>query len=271
MKYSPIVVLLLFTACGFHISEEKMIKEFSDTDLKPVLRRIEIGDRTINFASINQRKDVLVAFVHGSPGSWNAFIDFFKNDSLLEQTDMVSLDRPGYGDSDRGWPESSMEAQSRLLHQALETFPHRKKILVGHSLGGPVIARMAMDFPDSYEGLILVAPSIDPDMEKKEWYRSWIKTRLGGWLTPEDFWVSNEEIIPLKQELRDMLPLWKKIKAFSIVIQGKKDILVPWENAEFAKAMLPDSLIEVRYLEDVNHFIPWSDPETISQAILDLL
>ena len=68
-----------------------------------------------------------------------------------------------------------------------------------------------------------------------------------------------------------MVPLWSQIKSRSIVIQGKKDMLVPWENGEFAKRMLPEEQLEVRYLEGVNHFIPWSHPQTIVQAVLDLL
>ena len=270
MKFYYLVVLLLFTACQFSISEKKLEKKFEGKTLKPEQLQIVVGERRMHYAYLESGHESLVVFIHGSPGSWNAFIDFFQVDSLLESVDMLSVDRPGFGNSDSGWPEPKLAAQSRLIHEIIKRHPHEKVILVGHSLGGPVIARMAMDFPDSYDGLLFVAPSIDPEMEKKEWYRSWIKTKFGGWLTPKDFWVSNEEIVPLKQELTDMLPLWDRIKAKSIVIQGKKDMLVPWQNAEFAKKMLPEALIEVRYLEKVNHFIPWSNPETITQAILDL-
>ena len=62
-----------------------------------------------------------------------------------------------------------------LVHQVVQQFEHERIMLIGHSLGGPVIARMAMDYPDAYQGLIFVAASIDPEMEKEEWYRSWIK------------------------------------------------------------------------------------------------
>jgi pimeloyl-ACP methyl ester carboxylesterase len=116
----------------------------------------------------------------------------------------------------------------------------------------------------------MVAPSIDPEMERYEWYRTWISTKVGGWITPQDIWVSNAEIVPLKQELEEMMPLWNKVKSKSIVIQGTSDMFVPKENAEFARKMLNDTLLEVRYLEDVNHFIPWTHPETIIQALLDL-
>lgn len=271
MKLTSLVALLILSACGFSITEKKVIEEFSEKSQQPVISKVSVGERQIQFAEITNNKENLVVFIHGSPGGWNAFLDFFKNDTLLDLVDIISIDRPGYGGSDQGWPEPSMAKQSALMNAVTKKFPHKNKILVGHSLGGPVIARMAMDFPNEYKGLVFVAPSIDPDMEKKEWYRSLINTKVGGWVTPKDFWVSNEEIMPLKEELRLMIPLWSQIESESILIQGKKDMLVPWENGEFAKRMLPEEKLEVRYLEGVNHFIPWSNPETIVQAVLDLL
>ncbi len=262
---------LLSSCIKFTLSEEEVQKEFRNEHLEPILTTLSIGDRTIHYASINEGKESLLVWIHGSPGSWTAFIDYFKNDSLLELTDMISIDRPGFGLSDRGWPEPSLKEQSRLMHEVTVLFPHKNKILVGHSLGGPVIARMAMDYPDDYSRLLFLAPSIDPEMEKYEWYRDVIQTRLGGWLTPEDFWVSNEEILPLKNELREMLPLWKEISAKSIVIQGANDKLVPRGNADFAEKMIVDSLVEVRLLESANHFLPWNNVEEVLKGVYDLL
>ena len=268
------VCLLLsisLTSClDFSISEDELANEFFGRNLVPVIEEIQIGERTIGFVSIDQQKEVLLVFVHGSPGSWSAFMDYFKNDSLLESMDMLAIDRPGFGYSGRGWPEPSMAKQAYYLERVVSRFNHPIKLLIGHSLGGPVIARLAMDYPDISQGLIHIAPSIDPELEKYEWYRTWMKTRLIGALTPPDFWVSNEEILPLKDELTEMLPLWSKIRIPNMIIQGKNDVLVPWQNAEFARNMLPDSLIEIRYLEGVNHFIPWTNPKEVVQGILDL-
>ncbi|HEY5692223.1 MAG TPA: alpha/beta hydrolase [Cyclobacteriaceae bacterium] len=41
----------------------------------------------------------------------------------------------------------------------------RPIILIGHSLGGTVIARMTMDSPELVDGVVMVAPSIDPEIE----------------------------------------------------------------------------------------------------------
>ena len=139
--------------------------------------------------------------------------------------------------------------------------------MIGHSLGGPVIGRMAMDFPNSYTGLIFVAPSIDPELEVDEWYRGVLDTYMGSFFTPKEFEVSNDEILPLKEELQLMLPYWGQITIPSIIIQGTEDSLVPKENADFAQKMMVDTLTTIELLEGVDHFIPWTHPEEIVKAI----
>lgn len=269
-------LICLFTLINFScikstISEKALKSEFKKEEQKPSLRLMKVGKRTMHFADLVNDQRSLIVFIHGSPGSWTAFLEYFKIDSLTKKTDLVSVDRPGFGKSNRGWPEPDLARQSELIHEVISTYQHPNKILVGHSLGGPVIARMAMDYPDHYNGLLFIAPSIDPEQEKKEWYRNLIKTKVGGWFTPEDFWTSNEEIVPLKAELSKMLPLWEHIKAKSIVLQGTRDMLVPAENAAFAKNMMKDSILEVRYLENVNHFIPWTHTKHVVKSIFDLL
>jgi pimeloyl-ACP methyl ester carboxylesterase len=271
MKFFPFVFLFLSVGCvDFSMDEEAMKKAFKERELVPFSKKLEVGDDHIHYVSINQNRENLAVFIHGSPGSWSAFVDYFKNDSLLKSYDLVSIERPGYGLSDAGRPIISLERQAELIAQVLNEFEHSHVVLVGHSLGGPIAARLAMSYPERVQGLIMVAPSIDPEMERYEWYRTWISTKVGGWITPQDIWVSNAEIVPLKQELEEMVPLWNKVKSKSIVIQGTSDMFVPKENAEFARKMLNDTLLEVRYLEDINHFIPWTHPETIIQALLDL-
>ncbi|WP_421764627.1 alpha/beta fold hydrolase [Ekhidna sp.] len=261
-----LAILLILSACEFRMDDKKA-RETLESDVNIQFGDLMVIGRNMHYAYVDQKQGLMLVFVHGSPGSWNAFIDFFKVDSLLSKYDMLAVDRPGFGSSGFGVAEPSLKVQAYQINEVLKQFPDKKKILIGHSLGGPIIARMAMDNPKRYEGLIMVAPSIDPEMEEDEWYRSIINTEVGAYITPKEFEVSNDEILPLKDELAYMLPLWSKIATPTIVIQGTDDSLVPKENADFAKKMLADSILEVVMLEGVNHFIPWSHPEEIAKAI----
>ena len=272
MRYLLYIMLtVILSGCmDFSIDEKEMQHAFDGEMYQPESNTLTIDSSQVHYVYIDNNRHNLVVFIHGSPGSWSAFIDYFKNDTLLSHFDVLAIDRPGFGMSDKGSPEPILERQAFLISEVIKLFDQPKVIMVGHSLGGPVIARVAMDNPELVDGLLFLAPSIDPEQEKYEWYRSWIETKVGGWLTPTDFWVSNEEILPLKGELEKMLPLWENISVPSIIIQGTKDNLVPKENAEFARRMLNDSLVDIRYIEGANHFIPWTYPERVVKGIIDL-
>lgn len=264
-----LVLALILSSCEFRMEDEEARKTLKET-VNIQFDDLMVENRNMHYAFVDQGKEFMLAFIHGSPGSWNAFIDFFKVDSLLADYDMIAVDRPGFGGSGYGVAEPSLEFQAYQINEVIRQFPEKKVILIGHSLGGPVIARMAMDYPDAYTGLIMVAPSIDPQMEEDEWFRGIINTEFGAFLTPKEFEVSNDEILSLKEELEDMIPLWSHIKISTVIIQGTDDYLVPKENAHFASRMLVDSILTINMLEGVNHFIPWSHPEEIAKAIRQL-
>ncbi len=259
----------------FRLSNTEIDRFFATKNKKGSLHNYPVGkNRIINYVKVGDENLPLVIFVHGSPGSLSAFIDFMADTVLLKRAQLITVDRPGFGASNFGYAEPALEKQSAYLKPILEENKnHRPIILVGHSMGGPVIARMAMDFPELVDGLVLVAASIDPELEPNEtWFRAPFATPFLKWILPRSFRASNDEIYKLKPELQEMLPLWGRVKADVIVVQGKKDTLVPAENADFAKKMLTQaSSLEFMVKDDMNHFIPWSHPEMIREAILKLL
>lgn len=262
-----LLIILIFSSCEFRMDDEEARKSLKVSPVEIQFGDVMVEDRNIHYAYTDQGKGIMAVFVHGSPGSWNAFINFFKADTLSEKLDLLALDRAGFGNSGFGFAERSLKVQAYQIKKVLDQFPDKQKILIGHSLGGPVVARMAMDYPSDFLGTIMVAPSIDPELEEDEWYRKVINSKIGSFFTPKEFVVSNDEIMSLKSELEAMVPLWEQIKIPTIVIQGTEDSLVPKENAAFAQEMLPDSLLSVIMLEGANHFIPWSHPGVITKAI----
>ncbi len=273
--------LLLFVASrfllscfSFRLSPKDIDKNFTGFAQKPLQHQISTGGRTINYAEIGNDSLPTVLFVHGSPGSWSAFIDFMKDTALLQQVKMVSVDRLGFGYSHFGEGERSLEKQAACLKPivALYKANHKKMILVGHSLGGPLIVRMAMDYPELIDGLVIVAGSVAPTLEPNEkWFRipmEFLPVRI---LIPYAFRASNREILYLKPELEKMMPLWKNVKQPVTIIQGGHDVLVDPRNAAFAKQMLTNTPAKIVWVDSMNHFVPWSHPQLIRHAIEDLL
>ena len=258
---------------SFRESPEEQIRQLQTaTSLTPTIEQYEVNQQTIQFTHIGDKNLPLIVFIHGSPGSSSAYLDYLSDKRLLENAQLVAVDRPGFGYSDFGKVEISLDKQAKAIKPILEQFRSKKTILVGHSFGGPVIAKLAIDYPHLVEGLVIVAGSIDPDLEPNEWWRKPLNWPVVRWLLPPALRVCNQEILPLEGELRKMASNWAKIAAPVIIIQGEKDRLVPKGNADFAQRKLTNSpKVVIDIIEGGNHFILWSLKDRIVDAILEIL
>ena len=234
--------------------------------------------KTLNGKSINSlqllspAQKPLLVFVHGSPGSLSAYEAYLKDVELFQYADMISIDRPGFGYSDFGKTEASLMEQATLIAELLKDFPGREKILIGHSMGGPVISKLAIEFPVLVNGLVYVAPSICPELEPPNLWRKVVNFPLFRIFTPPALRVCNQEIIPLKKELELMTDGWKNVEVPATFIQGTEDNLVPPGNVDFGERMLINSAsVKVKKIENGNHFILWSEIPFIKNEILLLL
>jgi len=239
----------------------------------PVVRNLVLpSERTISYAETGRADGPLVVLVHGTPGSSGAFSFLMADSRLATRVRVVSVDRLGWGKSAEGGIVTSMAEQAAAVRAVIGEFPsNRPVIAVGHSLGGPVVARLAMDYPNSVQGLVLVAASIDPFMEKTEWYQVVSRWTLVRWAVPGELARADREIDALKAELAAMLPLWRQLRLPVTVLHGTSDSLVPVENAAFAERTITEAPLTMRRIPKVGHLIPWERPELIRTAILEQL
>lgn len=234
----------------------------------------EADDHNLHYTSAGSEGKPLVLIVHGSPGSSQDALEYLADTNLTHQALVVAVDRPGFGYSDFGKTERSLAMQAQQLRPLLEKYRalSKKAILLGHSYGGPLIVRMAIDYPELVDGLVIVAGSVDPELEPEYWWARPLDWWIIRWMLPPAFRVSNQEILPLKKELEDMLPFWADITCPVTVVQGTNDSLVPAGNANFAKKMLPNSRrLRIEMLEGDDHFIMWTKEKFIAEKILEMI
>lgn len=225
--------------------------------------------RQLQFVSMGDVSARPLVFVHGSPGSWEGWVHFLNDPELTANYQVIAIDRDGYGGSGAGVSEPSLKAQAEDTIEILDFIGARQPaIFVGHSYGGPLIAKIAMMNPARTAGLVFVAASVSPDLEKTKWFQipaMWWPIKS---LIPTDLRVCNEEILALKAELTAMMPDWKNISAKTALIQGNQDPRVAPENLDFLVSHLNSkSVVKVFRISDMNHFVPWKRPDLIKQAI----
>ncbi|MEO1303814.1 MAG: alpha/beta hydrolase [Pseudomonadota bacterium] len=116
----------------------------------------------------------VVVMVHGA--SANALEYSWTLAPKLSSTHRVLMvDRPGHGYSERLDEAETLKVQAEQVAGALRALaPGEKAVIVGHSFGGAVSLRLALDHPELVEGLVLLAPvSHDWGGGGEAWYNKY--------------------------------------------------------------------------------------------------
>lgn len=208
--------------------------------------------------------DQRVIFVHGTPGDAMAWRAYLKE--VPKGFHYLAYDRPGFGESTPGRVFPSLEDQARALEPLLPE--GQKSILVGHSLGGPIIAKAAVLYPDRIGGLVMVAGSLDPDLEKINPLQYLGRIIPFSWLLPQSLDHANREIFGLKPELQILQTELHQIQMPVTIIQGTRDRLVPYANVPYMEREMTEADLTVVSLEGANHFLPWNAKKVVDDAIL---
>jgi pimeloyl-ACP methyl ester carboxylesterase len=141
-------------------------------------------------------------------------------------------------------------------------------VLLGHSLGGPVVAKVAAEHPGRVAGLVLLAASMDPGLEDIHPVQQVGALALVRGMLPRTLRNANAELMALKPELEALEPLLSRIPAKVVIVHGTKDDLVPVANVPFMQARLTGArCVKTVLLEGRNHFLPWNSADVVREAI----
>lgn len=244
---------------------------FKDAGVVHLDSTATVAGNPIHFIKTGHDDLPTLLLIHGSPGSWNAYRNYLKDSLLLKKYRMIAIDRPGFGYSDFGRAED-LQTQAEWITAFVEKMRNGKPIvLVGHSLGGPVAAKLSAMHPDWYAHLVILAGALDPSAEKPENWRRHLMAKPIRWLIPGALRPSNDELWFLKKDLTALRPELVKITAPVTIVHGTNDGLVPYSNVDFmVREFTSAESIEVHSIEDANHFIPWEHFDEVRKILLDL-
>lgn len=249
----------------------KKLKAFYKLPLPEVEQLVyEQADVKITAVRAGNSKGLPVVFIHGTPGSWEDWKLVITRPELQNRFNLVAVDRPGWGREPMTPKDApKLSQQSRLLASVLDAASQGEKvILVGHSYGGPIVVRMAIDYPDKVAAIVLLAPILDAELEVVRWYNYAADWALVRWFLPDVLDRANDEMLALPPELsvlgRQMatlqVPVW--------LVQGLDDRLVDPENAAFARDKWADKAYRETLLANFGHLIPQLRPAEVVLAIL---
>lgn len=270
------IILLLWLVMAqscmkMRISDKEAKQKFTEAGIALQTPVKKIDGFPLHYAQTGNDTFPTLLFVHGTPGSWDAFQSYLINKELLQHYRIISIDRPGFGYSDFG-NAMNLTEQTKIISSWMDSvYNNHPFIIIGHSLGGPLAIKLAAARPQYTKTIVILAGSQDPAAEKPEkWRPVLFKTPLN-FLIPGALRPSNEELWYLKKDLKEMNGDYEKITCPVYILHGTKDILVPYSNVAYTQKMLTktDSVF-ITSFEKENHFIVWTRKKEIVELLMKL-
>jgi pimeloyl-ACP methyl ester carboxylesterase len=243
-----------------------------DSATEALRDRLHVGapvNTDISFLHAGNPSAPRLILVHGTPGEATAWSDYLMNPP--PGVEVVALDRPGFG---RSGPEGAMPGLAEQAAAVIALLPAdgRPVVLLGHSLGGPVVAwaaaRLAVEQPQRVLGLVLLSASLDPAQEAihpMQYVGAWGPVRG---LLPRAIRNANSELMALKPELQALGAMLPAIHSKVVIVHGTQDDLVPVANVPYMQAHLSGArCVQTVLLPGLNHFLPWNSEAAVRDAI----
>ncbi|MFT2111919.1 alpha/beta fold hydrolase [Marinomonas sp. 2405UD68-3] len=268
------VVSFAMVACSGQKQEldknAEITKRVATTPNLLVQHTLQENDYQLHYVSNGNTHNPSILFIHGTPGDWGSFSRYFEDEQLTLDYHINSLDRPGWGSSsypDGDFPKR-LSVQSSLLGPILKDIwrnnGNQKILIIGHSLGGSLVPKIAVDYPEYIKGVLILAGDIGPELAEARWFNYALDLFPKQWI-PEFWYNSNQEVLELRPELAQLQEEFRQLSIPIMVLQGTDDDLVRPQNAAFAESLFPN--IKVVWLEGASHIINLTHSDDVKTAI----
>jgi pimeloyl-ACP methyl ester carboxylesterase len=254
------------------MTEDELKRFFEGHGIKATVNHYTALKRKIFYATIGEDHLPAILFIHGAPASMTIYKDYFTDEELLKRFSMYAVDRPGFGVT-AGNAEPSIKKQAEIIFPLAERIHrvHQPLIVMAGSYGVSIACRLVMDHPGTIKGLILVAPSLGPGLEKMYWITPLLAKGFLSKIISKEYKSASIEKLHHKKELEKMLPLWNKIDIPVFYLQSEKDNVVYASNAEFAKQHLKHTpLLKMHFFKGRKHNIDSKHHIEIRNKIIEL-
>ncbi len=145
-------------------------------------RFIDIGGLRQHVVELGAASGTPIVLLHGA-GCNLEDMRLALGERLAGRHRVILVDRAGLGWSERKDRRGSSPAyQAALLRDVLDRLGVDRAIVVGHSWGGALAASFALDHPQRFAGLMLLAPPLYPFARSMTWLYALFATPIFGWL-----------------------------------------------------------------------------------------
>ena len=242
---------------------------------------------------------VLLAIHGGAPGAFG-WGNFGRNiEELARYFRVILVDLPGYGKSDKPEVTSGRNVMyAQTMAALLESLGLESANVLGMATGGAVAIRLAVDFPEVVERLILVSSAggqtmfgirrqatasqiyyggEGPSLEKMRDYLSQLlhdpslitddvlHERYEASIEPDFMKKAPEGRTPTRHTPEDLWKRLDEIRAHTLILWGRENRAQSFENSVFMLSRIPHAQLHV--FGECGLWVPFEKPEEFNALV----
>jgi pimeloyl-ACP methyl ester carboxylesterase len=225
--------------------------------------------RQVNGFSMNyeiEGQGPTIVLVHGFSGRlqfWDSVVA-----ELSPRFQTLRADMLGFGDSDKPDGPYSLEMWAGSLAQLMRDLGIGKSIIMGLSMGGAIVQRFGLDYPDLTQALVILSTS----SEVNDAARKWWEDRADRIESGEDALSEGNDPRACATAARaialyNMTAELPQIDVPTLVMVGTDDKMTPPGGAVIISRRIPGA--ELHILEDCGHHVFQEKPDEAFPILYD--
>jgi pimeloyl-ACP methyl ester carboxylesterase len=266
---SSILLVLLFTGAAYGAELESRFADF--------------GATKVHYQASGKGDDALI-FVHG----WTCSGDFWRGQtSAFPSLQVIAVDLPGHGKSDKPHADYTMDYFARSIEAVMRDAGVKRAVLVGHSMGTPVVRQFYRLYPEKTVALVIVDGAMRLFMPKAQMeqfigrlrtnYQTAAPQMVDGMLMPVKDAKLKDEIRTAMLSTPDYVAIsamdgmadekvYKEdpIKVPVLAVMAKSPFWPP-DTEQFMRSLAPN--LEFHMWEGVSHFLMMERPVEFNQTL----
>ncbi len=264
--------------------------DVDDADAGPQYQEAEVSGVRVRYADRGEG-DSVVLLIHGFGGDLDNWL--FNLDALAEKHRVLALDLPGHGQSGKKIPQATLAGLAQFVGAFLDAVGVSAVHAVGHSMGGAIAMRMALDRPESVRSLTLICSAgLGPEINQ-EYVGGFVSAQSRKELKPvlqllfADSGLVNRQLVDDVLKYKRLDGVDAALSALSeslfsgtpevlapevsgsgkptLVLWGAKDAIIPVAQAQ----AISGASVEV--LETAGHMVQMEQASEVNRKILDFL
>lgn len=245
----------------------------------------QLDKNKIHYVSEGKGKDAIV-LVHG----WGCRLTHWRDQitGLSPRARVIALDLPGHGESDKPEIKYDMDLFAAAIDAVMKDAGVERAVLVGHSMGTPVVRQFYRKYPQKTLALVIVDGGLRPfgTKEQREQFMTPLRgsnykeagaqmftamtatlsdadkerVKSSAWNTPQQVLVSAMEAMA-----EESLYGPDKINVPVLAILAKSPFWAA-DTEQFFRSLAPD--LEYQMWDGVSHFLFMDKPKEFNAAVI---